>query len=208
MESPMTVDYYNHNADAFQQRTRECGVSRLHEAFASLLPPGAHILDAGCGPGRDAVAFVNRGFRVTAFDASSAMVDLATKTTGQPVLLMTFAELAFEEQFDGIWANASLLHVRQTEIDDVLARLAKALKPAGVLYMSVKVGDGERILPDGRVFCDYTENSLRETIGRQPSFTILNIHQSAVDPRQTDPRPWLHATMRKLQLEPMALRAP
>jgi ubiquinone/menaquinone biosynthesis C-methylase UbiE len=193
----MTLDYYNRNAEAFGQRTRDCPVRHLQDAFMSLLHPGAHILDAGCGSGRDTLVFLEHAFQVTAMDASSAMVELATKATGQSVLLSTFADINFEQAFDGIWANASLLHVPAQEIDDVLNRLSRALKVAGVLYMSVKVGDGERIAPDQRLFCDYSEASLRATLSRHPELLILDIHQSPANSGQIDPRPWVHTMLRK-----------
>jgi len=54
-----------------------------------------------------------------------------------------------------------------------------------------------RLAADGRMFCDYTEASMREMFSRHPELLILNIRQSAADVRQLDPRPWLHATVRK-----------
>lgn len=30
--------------------------------------PGGHILDVGCGSGRDAKYFIDKGYQVTAFD--------------------------------------------------------------------------------------------------------------------------------------------
>jgi SAM-dependent methyltransferase len=128
----MTIDYYNRNAYAFQQRTLGRDLQRRYDPFLALLPPGAEILDAGCGPGRDSLAFIQRGYRVTAMDASSAMVDLTTATIGQPALLLPFDQIDFEEKFDGVWASASLLYVPSARIDDAVHRLTRALKPGGV----------------------------------------------------------------------------
>jgi SAM-dependent methyltransferase len=189
----MTGSYYDDNAEAYRQRTLACNLEPLHEAFLSRLSPGAHILDAGCGPGRDTSAFLRRGFRVTAIDASPAMVDVATRVTGQPARLLRFQEMEFDSEFDGIWANASLLHVRVGEIDDVLRRLARALVPGGLLHASVKVGDGERVAPDGRLFCDYSETSLRALFARHPELRLLSIEQSEAQPAQLDGRSWLMA---------------
>jgi hypothetical protein len=38
----------------------------------------------------------------------------------------------FENEFDGIWASASLLHIPRDEISNVLTRIAKALKENGM----------------------------------------------------------------------------
>nr|QQZ48807.1 class I SAM-dependent methyltransferase [Phenylobacterium glaciei] len=69
------------------------------------------MLDAGCGSGRDALAFRGLGFQVTAFDGSSRMVEMAQAHTGLKVLHMDFSQVAWVAAFDGIWSCASLLHV-------------------------------------------------------------------------------------------------
>lgn len=52
---------------------REAVRERLTEAF----PPGSHVLELGCGTGEDAVWLARRGIRVTATDASAAMLEVA-----------------------------------------------------------------------------------------------------------------------------------
>lgn len=193
----MTSDYYDRQTEAYRQRTLGCDLAPLYDAFLSRLPAGAHILDAGCGPGRDTLAFLGRGFRVTAIDASAAMVDLATRVTGQPARLLPFQHIELEGAFDGIWANASLLHVPSREIDDVLRRLARALVPGGLLHASVKVGDGERVAPDGRLFCDYSEASLRALFARCAGLRLLSLEMSPPQPGQLDDRAWLMALARR-----------
>jgi SAM-dependent methyltransferase len=197
-ETLMTIEYYNKNAEAFRKRTLDCNMAPAYHAFLAHLPPGAHILDAGCGPGRDTLEFLRHGFRVTAFDASSAMVEMAAQATGQPVLRLRFQDIDFQEAFDGIWACASLLHVPAAEIDDVFRRLIRALKPGGVFYMAVKIGPGERLADDGRLFCDYTPQSLRAHFARHPDLALLDIHESPPHPNQSDNKSWLHATARRL----------
>lgn len=188
-----TRDYYDREAEAYRERTRGCDLAPLYESFLPRLPAGAHILDAGCGPGRDTQAFLARGFRVTAIDASAAMVELAARATGQPARLLPFQQLDIESAFDGVWANASLVHVPSAEIDDVLRRLARALVPGGLLHASVKVGDGERTTPDGRLFCDYSEPSLRALFARCPALRLLSIETSPAQSGQLDDRAWLMA---------------
>jgi SAM-dependent methyltransferase len=198
MRHPVTIDYYNQNAEAFRQRTLGCNMQVRYDAFLDLLPPSAEILDAGCGPGRDSAVFLQRGCRVTATDASSAMIELATAATGGRALLLPFEKIDFQEQFDGVWASASLLHVPPKNIDNVLRRLTRSLKVGGIFYMSVKLGDGERIAADGRFFCDYTEESLNQLFARHPSLEVLDIQLSPAAVDQTDGKDWLHTTARKL----------
>jgi DNA polymerase family A/AAA domain len=70
---------------------------------------------------------------------------------------------AWRSVFDGIWACASLLHVPQVALPDVLGRFVRALRPNGTLYASFKYGTGERVL-DGRRFTDMTEVELGQVL--------------------------------------------
>jgi SAM-dependent methyltransferase len=151
-----TQEYYQRNADQFFQDTVSVDLHHLHARFLEHLPSASRILDAGCGSGRDAKAFLDRGFQVSAFDASPALAELASRHLGQPVQARTFAEVVEKEAYEGIWACASLLHVSAVEMPFVLAKLWAALKPGGVLYCSFKLGVGERE-QNGRRFTDANE---------------------------------------------------
>ncbi len=72
-----------------------------YDRFLPMVPKGGRILDAGCGSGRDAKAFIDAGYEVVAFDASTKLVDYATKLSGLSVLLMTFADMKWVEEFPG-----------------------------------------------------------------------------------------------------------
>jgi SAM-dependent methyltransferase len=159
----VSVDYYNKNAKTYFAATVDADVQELRSKFLTKLRAGGDILDAGCGSGRDALAFHNAGYHVTAFDASPEMCDLARQYTHLPIVEMMFQELAWRSAFDGIWARASLLHVPRNDLKDVLQRLALALRPHGVLYVSFKHGVGDRVV-DGRHFTDMTEAELRELL--------------------------------------------
>lgn len=58
----------------------ESGLSDGERLVAErFLPPGAHVLDVGCGTGREALAFARRGFTVTALDLCAAAVARAPR---------------------------------------------------------------------------------------------------------------------------------
>lgn len=156
----MNSDYYQLHAQRFFSETVDVDMSELYRPFVAHLKPGARILDAGCGSGRDAKAFSEMGYEVEAFDASAELVELARQHTGLPVKQMRFEEVTEVERYDGIWCCASLLHVPLAELPGVMAQLAKALKPGGVWYLSFKYGSGERE-KDGRRFTDMDDCGIR-----------------------------------------------
>ena len=170
--NPAAIAYYDEHAQTFFAGTVNLDLSPLHTRFLAWLPTGGHILDAGCGSGRDVCAFLQQGYTVTAFDASPALAALASAHCGLPVHVLRLEEINWQARFDGIWACASLLHLTLPELTDVLRRLATALKPGGVLFTSFKYGQGERE-HGGRRFTDLDEASLAALLQKAPYFTVL-----------------------------------
>ncbi|HZZ89617.1 MAG TPA: class I SAM-dependent methyltransferase [Caulobacteraceae bacterium] len=166
-----SIEWYDANAATFFANSAHVRDLPQRVRFQTWLPMRGSVLDAGCGSGRDAFAFAEAGYRVTAFDGSAEMVRLARGHTGLDVLQMTFAELAGTEVFDGVWACASLLHVTRDELPAVLARVRRALKPGGVFFASFKLGPGERWV-NGRRFTDFEPEPLK-TVLAQAGFELL-----------------------------------
>lgn len=154
------MNYYNENAKTFFDGTVHADMSRNYQPFLERLPLGSTILDAGCGSGRDSLAFKNKGYKVKAIDASQELCKLASAYIGEAVEQVRFQEMAFDSAFDGIWAAATLLHVPSDELISVLSKMAKALKSQGVLYASFKYGDFEG-MRNGRYFHDLKEEKAR-----------------------------------------------
>jgi SAM-dependent methyltransferase len=155
-----TLAYYDGHADAFIARTASVSMDHLYAPFLALVDDGGHILDAGCGSGRDAAAFASRGYRVTAFDGSAGMARRASARTGLPIETMPFDAVNWNDTFDGVWACASLLHLPSASLPPALVRLVQALRPGGVLFVSMKEGafEGRR---EDRWFTDVTPDDLR-----------------------------------------------
>ena len=192
-------EYYRQNAKAFFDRTVHEDVEKLYTSFLPRLPKGAHILDAGCGSGRDTKAFVERGYRVTAMDATPEMAALAEQFTGQPVRVLRFQELEYVAEFDGIWACASLLHVPLVELPMVFERFILALKPGGYWHMSFKYGEGEK-RRGIRQFTDFTETSLSAFLAGFDALKVLDVFASG-DTRADRPEQerWVSAVVQKVK---------
>lgn len=170
----VSISYYDINSQEYFNKSVDIDLGDLYHSFLRYLPQGTHILDGGCGCGRDTKYFLSLGYRVTAVDASKAMVQISSKLTGQETLQLDFRDLAFKGAFDGIWSFASLLHIPKSEINDVIYRFTQALKEEGVWYMSFKEGEGEQF--DGaRLFNNYTKSSLKKLLARHSVLEIMDV---------------------------------
>lgn len=190
-----TEAFYNENAESFYNRTINVKMGHFYEEFLPHLPKGGSIFDIGCGSGRDAKFFQDQGYNVTAADSAIEMVKLSSLLLGKPSLHLSFGEVDFKEEFDGVWANASLLHVKFDRLPEILKNLCNALKPGGVLFMSFKYGEGDYI-KDGRYFNDHTENSIRKIIDLVPQFEEIKSWKSE-DTRCSSADFWLSSVVRK-----------
>ena len=134
--------FYADNASVYAARERNLPTSRL-DAFLAALPAGASILELGCGAGQDAAYMLSRGFDITPTDGSAELVKEAEKLIGRPVRIMRFETLDVSTAFDGIWAEASLLHVPRSDLPNIFGRILRALKDGGIFHSSFKAGDAE-----------------------------------------------------------------
>lgn len=169
-----TCRYYDQRAGEYVAWTDHLDLESLYAPFLAIVPSGGAILDPGCGAGRDVQTFQERGYQVTAIDASAKMIELTTQRTKVEGKQIRFQDLSYQQAFDGMWACASLLHVPLFELHDVLDRLLHALKQDGVYFMSFKHGTGER-MDDGRRFVDFTEATLGGELRKVTALSVIRI---------------------------------
>lgn len=130
------------------------------------------------------------------FDGSEELCKKASELTGLEVKHIYFQDLNFDNEFSGVWACASLLHVKRDELPDVLTKITKALRDGGVLYVSFKYGDfsGER---NGRFFTDLDDESFETLIANIPEMVLKEKYISTdVRPGRENER-WLNAIVTK-----------
>jgi len=110
------------------------------DAFMKELPQGGRVLDVGCGSGTKSKYFSDHGFRVVGIDISDGLLDIARREVSEAEfreLSMTDLD-AMIETFDGVFAQASLLHIPKKDAGEVVKKMAKRLVPGGLLYIAVK----------------------------------------------------------------------
>ena len=190
-----TLDYYNRNARAFVEGSVNADMKEHYERFLIHVPEVGKILDLGCGSGRDTAYFRSLGYEVTPVDGSIEVCKLAEEKLRTPVRCLLFEDLDYQEEFDAVWACASLLHVDRQHMPEVMKRVENALREGGVLYASFKYGD-EEVERNGRSFNNYNEESVKGLF--DDSWALLDLWIS------TDVRPgrgeemWVNVISRKL----------
>ena len=196
MKEDKTIRYYNLNAREFALGTVSVDFEFTQKKFTDRLRKNAAILDFGCGSGRDTKYFLSQGYRVDAVDGSAELCKLASEYTGIEVKHAFFNELEQTEQYDGIWACSSILHLPLDELKEVMRKMVIALKNNGTIYTSFKYGtfEGER---NGRYFTDMTEATFAGFIKQIENVTIEEQWISLdVRPERGDEK-WLNLILRK-----------
>ncbi len=110
----------------------------------ALAPPGARVLDVGCGVGRTSLALAERGFLVTGVDPSPRAVELANRAaaeanlSGQTEFLVGDATASvpppWSNAFEAVVCSEVIEHVTQPEA--VIAYCHDALAPAGLFVLT------------------------------------------------------------------------
>ena len=164
------MNYYNKHAKEYINNTKDIDMKEYYVIFESYLKPYSKILDVGFGSGRDSLYFKNKGYKVVSIDPIKEFCENGKDIGLDSVIQMSIEDIEYNNEFDGIWACASLLHLKSNQLVDVFNKCYKALKNNGVMYVSFKYGDFEGIIDD-RYFTYLTEELFANIIN-QTNFKI------------------------------------
>ncbi|WP_276300741.1 class I SAM-dependent methyltransferase [Halorussus lipolyticus] len=175
-----TIATYQSVADEYRARHGDRSVvEELVEQFLDHLdaalaerdrtnPESARVADIGCGPGWESATFADRGHEVVGVDLTPAFLRSArSEAPDAEVARMDMRSLGFpRDSFDGLWVCASFLHVPRADAAETLREFRRVLRAGGVVFLSVKAGDGETegdgYDEDRRRFTLYRGDELRE----------------------------------------------
>jgi SAM-dependent methyltransferase len=134
-------DTYNRIAkDWHADHLKDDWWSKVTDIFAGLVKTGDSILDAGCGSGIKSKYLAEKGFKVTGFDFSEEMIEIAKhEAPGIEFFVHDLYEVdTTPGQFDGIFMEASLLHISKVRAGEVVKKATSKLKLGGYFYIAVK----------------------------------------------------------------------
>ena len=193
-----TLAHYAASAEAFWEGTRDHDVRQNVAALLRHVEGAApfSLLDLGCGPGRDLVTFRELGHEAIGVDGAARFVAMARALSGCEVWQQNLLALALPAaSFDGIFANAVLQHVPESELARVLGELHAALKPRGVLFSSIPRGNGEAGWNNQR-YSVYRTPEAWQHAGAAAGFVELE-HYYRPEGRPREQQPWLASVWRR-----------
>ena len=188
-----TLSWYRDNAIQYAEETRNSLVLDALWEFLSRMKEGGTILDYGSGSGRDSAYFINKGFSVDSLDGSAEMKAQAERLFGIKVKLASFLSLEEKDKYDGIWAQASILHLEEHDLRVALTLIERALKRDGVFYSSFRKGE-EDGYENGRWYTNMTE---RRFLSFLPASLYVEKIWESQDVRPGVSRTWLSIICRK-----------
>ena len=194
-----TLAHYNRNAQTFWEGTRDHDVSQNIDTLIAHIEatPPFDILDFGCGPGRDLMAFKALCHRVVGLEGSAQLAALARGNSGCEVLEQNFLGLDLaDSRFDGVFANAVLFHIPSQELPRVLRQLHAALRPGGVLFCSNPRGDGQEGWNGDRYGAYHDWPSWQAHVLPAGFVELTHYYRPPGLPR--DQQPWLASVWRKV----------
>jgi SAM-dependent methyltransferase len=109
------------------------------ERFLSRLPPGGRVLDAACGTGKYFQMVLESGHSVLGVDYSGGHLARAkAKFPDVPTERLGLQGLPFRDEFDGVMSIDAVEMVPPEDWPVVLERFHRALRPGGLLYLTVE----------------------------------------------------------------------
>ena len=196
MSDEQTLAFYDREAPHYTLSGRE-GPARQLDGFLDRLAPGARILELGCGAGRDAAHMLKRGFAVVPTDGSAAMTRKAQERLGIAVQTLRFSQLEAVEDYDGVWAHASIHHQPFASLPDILARIARAMKPGAWHFANFKLGTGDARDTFGRLYNFPGADDLRAAYAAISSWEVFETLVYEDGGFDGITRDWMAVTVRK-----------
>ncbi|SPU41906.1 class I SAM-dependent methyltransferase [Brevundimonas diminuta] len=141
------ADWIRDRGDALRRHEGDWDEAAWLDRFTEGWPPGARVLDVGCGSGWPmGAALLERGFEIVGLDASPDLIVHARETLpGGDWRIGDMRDGLPDGAFHGVLAWHSLFHLTPEAQTAVLPVLAARVTPGGQLMFTAGPAHGEAI---------------------------------------------------------------
>jgi ubiquinone/menaquinone biosynthesis C-methylase UbiE len=171
------------------------GARARYVAFVQdQVPPGAAVLDLGCGTGVLVARALAAQFRVTGVDGSARSLELARQNVQNATFLQAdMTQVEFPSgSFAAVISSYAIIHVPREEHESLLQRIAGWLQPGGLLIATMGAMESEGMEDDWLGAPMYWSHFDAETNQRLVTNAGLDIMEAVLDSADEDGQPVIH----------------
>jgi len=160
-------------------RTDDSADVELLADLEQRLPPGAKVLDAGCGAGVPIAKRLSETYSVTGVDFSEAQIGLARQLVPRAqFVLQDITRLSFpDDSFDAICSYYAIIHIPRKEHRAILQNFFKMLRPEGLALLCLGANDLERDVEEdylgSRMYWSHYDSKANLRMLREAGFHLI-----------------------------------
>jgi tellurite methyltransferase len=158
------------NPESLEEQFGSIDIYLFDQLLRGRFRPWMHVLDAGCGSGRNLVYFLRAGYEVFATDAEAASISavrnlaasLAPNLPETNFRLEPVERMSFDDGFADVVLSSAVLHFARNEMQfaAMVHEMWRVLRPGGMLFCRLAsiigmesrmkpLRDGRYLMPDG-----------------------------------------------------------
>jgi tellurite methyltransferase len=145
----------------------EIDIYLFDQILRGRIAPGAAVLDAGCGKGRNLIFFLGQGYPVYGVDPDPHAIDAVRSLAGRFAPLLPLSNFRAE----AVESNTFPDHIADVVISSAVLHFARDESH----FRAMLLGSWRLVKPDGLFFC-----RLASSIGMESRFTCLGARRFAL----------------------------
>ena len=139
-------EYYRHNPPSADNKP--CDFAKFIESEFLYEKKPAHILELGCGNGRDSLFFLSKGHKTTAVDESNVAIEMLNQITDSGYVLFVCDDFVKSKalrqmKYDCIYSRFTLHAISEEQEDELLNNARTALNDNGILAIEARTTNDE-----------------------------------------------------------------
>ena len=143
----INIDFYNKNADNLSETYNSLSTEDVHSHILNQInKKNGKILDIGCGSGRDAFYFAEKGYKVIGIEPAEKLLEKAKENHEHKNItyindkLPELENVKSKSKFDYILMSAVWMHIPSEQRKEAMNKLTSLLKPKGKMFISLRFG--------------------------------------------------------------------